>query len=540
MTNRHIALVGFMGAGKSTVGPRLARALGRDFFDLDQELERQTGKTIAGMFTDLGEPAFRQREWALLETLLARRSPTVLALGGGTMMQPEAAHALRRRAYSVYLRTDLQVALARLQKSPGAMRVRPLLGGAPQEAQARAAALFAKRQATYETCDVSIDTTQLSPKSVCIAIAQLLHHAPVHKAADTRTVMVTASSRDYEVTLQWAADTHLAAKLQQQFPGSRVGIVTDANVAPLHAEAMLAALRHHGAQATLHVVPAGEGSKSWAQAGTLCEALLAEGFGRRDVLIAMGGGVVGDLTGFVASCFMRGIAYVQVPTTTLAAVDSSVGGKTAVNTQAGKNLLGTFYPPWSVFVYGANLATQSRRQHAAGLVESVKMAATHDAQLFARIAAGAAALLDFDPATNLDVIARSIAIKAGVVNRDERESGERAVLNVGHTIGHAIEAGEHYRLLHGEAVALGMLAEAAWAHKQGWCGPEVGATLAKTFLALNMPVDWQRATIAVQAMQLDKKRLGAGVIFPVVDTMGHFIVRRVSLAELTDFVSRTG
>ena len=476
-----------------------------------------------------------------MATLLARRTPTVLALGGGTMAEAEAASAIRREAYSIYLRTDLQVALERLQKNPQAMQERPLLGGTPQEAQARAEALLAKRLAVYESCDASIDTSQRSPKNVCQAIVDTLHHAPVLKTgAMARTLAVQAAGRAYEVSLQWEADTHLAARLQQHFPGSKIGLVTDAHVAPLHANAMLAALRHQGADAKLHVVPAGESSKSWTQAGALCEALLADGLGRRDVLIAMGGGVVGDLTGFVASCYMRGIAYVQVPTTTLAAVDSSVGGKTAVNCPAGKNLIGTFYPPWGVFVYGATLATQSLRQHAAGLVEAVKIAATHDANLFAHISAQAQALLDFDPQATLDVLARAIAIKAGVVSRDEREAGERAALNAGHTIGHAIETGERYRLLHGEAVALGLLAEVAWAHAQGWCGAEVGAALEKTFLALNMPVDWRRATIDAQAMQLDKKRLGAGVIFPVVDTLGHFIMQRVSLAELTNFVNRTG
>ncbi|HET6343891.1 MAG TPA: 3-dehydroquinate synthase family protein, partial [Myxococcota bacterium] len=268
----------------------------------------------------------------------------------------------------------------------------------------------------------------------------------------------------------------------------------------------------------------------------LYDELLDAGLGRADALVALGGGVVGDMTGFVASTYMRGIGYVQVPTTTLAAVDSSVGGKTAVNTRRGKNLVGTFYPPRAVLIAAAHLRTQDRRGHAAGLCEALKMAACLDAELFAEMESTAARLVSLDPAATLAIIRRAVALKAAVVSRDEREMGERAVLNYGHTLGHAIETGEGYRLLHGEAVGLGMLAEADWAESEG-LATHISGQLMRALLAMNMPCEWRRAKVDVGALGLDKKRAGAEVKMPVVRTLGSYEMHNVPLAKLVSYVS---
>ena len=202
---------------------------------------------------------------------------------------------------------------------------------------------------------------------------------------------------------------------------------------------------------------AGETSKTLGTASRLFDQLLEMGLTRDDTLIALGGGVVGDMTGFVASTFLRGIDFIQVPTTTLAAVDSSVGGKTAVNTPRGKNLVGTFHAPKGVFIAVSHLATQEREQHGAGLVEALKMAATLDVPLFETISDQAPLLLNYDAETLLPVLAKSIQLKAFVVAEDEHERGIRAVLNYGHTIGHAIESLSNYNIPHGQAVVIGMM-----------------------------------------------------------------------------------
>lgn len=318
--------------------------------------------------------------------------------------------------------------------------------------------------------------------------------------------------------------------------GERLAVISDDTVAPLHASGLTEALRNHGRHVSLHTIVPGEAQKSLATAGDLYDRLTDAGLGRKDAIVALGGGVVGDLAGFVASTFMRGIDFVQVPTTTLAAVDASIGGKTAVNTSRGKNLVGTFYPPRAVLISLELLRTQSPRQHAAGLVEALKVAATCDAELFERIEAEAPSLLTMDPPVLLAIISTAITLKAEVVARDEREAGERMVLNYGHTIGHAIEVGEGFRLLHGEAVALGLVAEAQWAQTQG-VGEDVCGRITNALSRLGVPTAWREAHIDVAAMAADKKRDGETVRIPVVPKVGTYELQTTPVQTLAAFVA---
>jgi 3-dehydroquinate synthase len=352
-----------------------------------------------------------------------------------------------------------------------------------------------------------------------------------------RRLCVTTPSATYNVELRHDAGAWLIDAIDAATPNARLFILTDQTVAALHADALTRALVGRGRQVTLHSVPAGEGSKTLETASRLYDELLLAGVCRTDAVVALGGGVVGDLAGFVASTILRGIRSVQVPTTTLAAVDASVGGKTAVNSPRGKNLIGTFHQPQAVLIAREHLATQNPRQHAAGLAEVVKIAATSDALLFERVERDAKALLEFAPQPLLDVIARAVELKALVVGRDEREQGERAILNYGHTIGHAIESGERFRLLHGEAVMLGMLAEAEWAVTQGG-SPKVVERLSALAKALALPTSWTAARIDLGALALDKKRQGEEVRLPVVPKPGTVELRNVSLEALASFVQR--
>jgi len=321
------------------------------------------------------------------------------------------------------------------------------------------------------------------------------------------------------------AAERFAAELCARLPDGRIGIVTDDTVAKLHLSRYADALRARNRRVTAAVVPDGEGSKSLMRAEELCESFAREGLDRRALIVALGGGVVGDLGGFVASIFLRGVAYVQVPTTLLAQVDSSVGGKTGVNLPAGKNLVGTFWQPRLVWADVASLATLSDRDRAAGLAEVIKHGFIADAPLVAFLEQHAAALRDGDLELTADMIARSCAIKARVVGADERETtGARALLNFGHTVGHALESASHAHgdpLRHGEAVGLGMLAAARIAAAEG--GPALEPRIRALLDAVGLPTDLDRrlspGTLARVAV--DKKRGGEHIGFVVVDEPGR-------------------
>ena len=321
------------------------------------------------------------------------------------------------------------------------------------------------------------------------------------------------------------AEERFAAELCARIPEGRIGIVTDDTVAKLHLSRYADALRARGRRVTAAAVPDGEGSKSMARAEELCESFAREGLDRKALVVALGGGVVGDLAGFVASIFLRGVAYVQVPTTLLAQVDSSVGGKTGVNLPAGKNLVGTFWQPRLVWADVGSLQTLSDRDRAAGLAEVIKHGFIADAPLVEFLERNAAAVRAGDPELLAELVARSCAIKARVVGSDERETtGARALLNFGHTVGHALESASHAHgdpLRHGEAVGLGMLAAARVQAAEG--GAALEPRIRTLLDAVGLPTDLDRrlspGTLARVAV--DKKRGGDHISFVVVDEPGR-------------------
>lgn len=270
------------------------------------------------------------------------------------------------------------------------------------------------------------------------------------------TVRVELGERSYDVVVERGLLAEAGTRILDAGLTGKAAVITDENVAAHHADALLSALKKAGISPTLHPVPAGEASKSMAQVESLCSSMAAAGHDRRSFVIALGGGVVGDLAGFVAAVFFRGIPFVQVPTTIVAQVDSSVGGKTGVNLPEGKNLLGAFHQPALVLVDPAVLATLPGREYREGFAEVIKHAAIRDGAMLGDIA-------DLDPNRRdvpAELIARNIAIKARIVEADEHETkGLRALLNLGHTIGHGIEAAVPYgEMLHGEAISLGLRA----------------------------------------------------------------------------------
>ncbi len=320
--------------------------------------------------------------------------------------------------------------------------------------------------------------------------------------------------------------------------GARAAIVSDETVARLHGPALQASLEAAGFRPTLHTVPAGESSKCLAQVEAVCREMIRFGHDRRSFVVALGGGVVGDLAGFVGAIFYRGVPFVQIPTTIVAQVDSSVGGKTGVNVPEGKNLLGAFHQPRLVLVDPQTLRTLPDREFREGLAEAVKHAAIRDAAMIDELAA-----LDPDgrevPA---DLIARNIAIKARIVEADEHETlGIRALLNFGHTIGHGIEAAVPYgELLHGEAIALGLRAALFLSERHGGLPAEDSAAvldlLRRFHLPLVLPPEIE-TQVVMEKLARDKKFAAGQIRFVLLDRLGSaFVTDRVASADLDEAI----
>jgi 3-dehydroquinate synthase len=355
------------------------------------------------------------------------------------------------------------------------------------------------------------------------------------------TVHVALAERSYEVVVD-AGILGRAGRLiaDAGLAGRRVAVVSDDTVAPLHGPVLEASLAAAGFQCTLHTVPAGEASKSMSCVEGVCRSMIREGHDRNSLVVALGGGVVGDLAGFAAAIFHRGLPMVQVPTTIVSQVDSSVGGKTGVNVAEGKNLLGAFHQPRLVLVDPETLRTLPDREFREGFAEAVKHAAIRDAPMLGELAA-------LDPASRAvpaELIARNIAVKARVVEADEHETlGIRALLNFGHTVGHGIEAAVPYGgLLHGEAVALGMRAALYLSERRAGLAPEASVVILGLLEKFGLPLvlDPQIGTeVVMERLARDKKFAAGSIRFVVLEAPGRAIVTdRVTADDLREAIGR--
>lgn len=329
----------------------------------------------------------------------------------------------------------------------------------------------------------------------------------------------------YTVVVEDGAIDSVGAVARQAAPAHRYAIITDEHVGAHYAGRVV---RSFGGDAPVVLtIPAGEAEKTRTRWASLTDDLLAAGFGRDSAIIALGGGVVGDLAGFVAATYMRGIPYIQLPTTLLAMVDSSIGGKTGVDTAAGKNLVGAFHQPLDVVIDPQTLSTLPVAQLCSGMAEIIKHGVIADEQYFEQVSDEIPALVGEGPAASGDaltaIIARSVAIKADVVRRDERESGIRRVLNFGHTLGHAIEHASGYRILHGEAIGIGMVLEARLAEAIGVALPGTAERIRRVVDAALLPTGpapaLKREAI-LEATRADKKAAGRQVRYALPSRIG--------------------
>jgi 3-dehydroquinate synthase len=343
-----------------------------------------------------------------------------------------------------------------------------------------------------------------------------------------RIVQVPLGQRSYAIKVGGGLLARLGAECAQRQLGQRCAVITDANVGKKYAKAALKSLSVSGFEPVLITVPAGENSKRIAMVEKCYDQLAAHRLERKSFIVALGGGVVGDLAGFVAATYLRGIPFVQVPTTLLAQVDSSVGGKTGVNLKAGKNLVGAFYQPQLVLCDLDALKTLPKREYISGLAEVIKYGVIYDAILFAQLERNLPKLLQRDAATLATIIARCCEIKADVVGQDETEGGLRAILNFGHTIGHAIENSSGYgKFLHGEAIAIGQVAAARLSRQI--LGLPSGDTerIEKLFVQAGLPVKikltvTQRKKLFA-AMKLDKKVSAGEIKFVLAQKIGKVV-----------------
>lgn len=497
-----IVLVGLSGSGKSTLGPRLAAALDRPFVDTDDLIVRTAGRAIPDIFRVEGEAAFRAREAAAVAEALAG-PPAVVSLGGGAILHPTTRV---RCAGQVLLWLEAPPAvLARRVAPMGAAPDRPLLHGDPA---ARLAELLAQRRPYYAQAHLRLDASASPDVVLAAALAALDGYAP--PAAHTLTVRTAAVPlRDhYDVISGRGVLGQLGALARARLNARRAFVITDSVAWPLLGALAEEALRC--ADLPWHVlpIPAGEANKTTAEAERLWGRLAKLGAERADPIIAVGGGVVGDLAGFVAATYVRGVPFVQVPTTLLAQVDSSIGGKVAVDHPLAKNIIGAFKAPDFVLVDTALLASLPPVQVSAGLAEVLKHGVVFDPALFEQLERGAEELRDLQPDQMLDAVRRNLAIKARVVEEDEFEHGPRMLLNYGHTLGHAIEAAAGYdRYLHGQAVSLGMVAEGWMAVQLGLLANADFARVERTLARLGLPIraEGLDAEAVLAATRRDKK-----------------------------------
>lgn len=465
VAGRSIVLVGLMGAGKTSIGRRLAARLGLPFRDADAEIELAAGCTVAELFERWGEASFRDGERRVIRRLLAG-DPIVLATGGGAFMDAQTRAVIRAEAVSVWLRCSLETLVRRVSGRSH----RPLLNDAdPAEVLSR---LMRLRHPVYAEADIVVDCGDESLEHTRSRVQTALE-----RWQPPRRLAVTVPGGSYDVVagagLLGRAGALLAPVLKQR----RAIVVTDEAVAGLHLPALLAGLAETGIEAQAITVPPGEKSKSLECFGQVVDGILGAGVERRTAVIALGGGVVGDLTGFAAASVLRGLPFIQAPTTLLAQVDSSVGGKTGINSRYGKNLIGAFHQPKLVIADTGTLATLPVRELRAGYAETAKAGLIGDAGFWAWCERHGEAIIGGDTSLQAEAVVRACAFKAAVVADDEREEapeGGRALLNLGHTFAHAFEAELGYggALLHGEAVGLGIALAFRLSARLGLCAEE--------------------------------------------------------------------
>lgn len=511
-------LIGMPGAGKTRVGGEVAQMLGVRFTDSDEVIEQRAGMRITEYFSEYGEPKFRELESQVIADLL-HTAGGIVSLGGGAPMTESVRRNLQKYISQggkvVYLQADPQEAMERARRGGN----RPMLAG---DADARWRALYEERDPVFDAvANVHVHTRGSSPQHAARKVMDMVMEHDVH--------VTGASITPYDVRIGVGTSNHLAEVL-----GDRPVRIALIHTAPVqrHSDRARALLRQAGYEVSDVLIPDAEAGKTIEVANGIWQRLGNEGFTRSDAVVGLGGGAATDLAGFVAATWMRGIRYVNCPTSLLAMVDASTGGKTGINTPQGKNLVGSFYTPAGVLADMRALETLPNDIFIEGLGEVAKSGFIRDPEILSILENHAQQLREFNGSTFLgssleDVVAelieRTVKVKAYHVSNDLREAGLREFLNYGHTLGHAIEQIEHFKWRHGNAVAVGCVFAAELSNILGYIDQDLVDYHRQLLGSLGLPISWSGGDwdSVLALMHRDKKARGNTLRFVVLEGVGH-------------------
>jgi 3-dehydroquinate synthase len=512
-TEKNIVITGFMGTGKSTVGRLLAARLGRAYVDLDEEIEARFAKPIPRIFAEDGEPVFRVAESQLCRHY-AQSTGLVLSTGGGALINPENRAVLGQSGVLICLTATVDAILERVERADN----RPLLPGDRDARRGRIRHLLNERRQAYAAIPHQIDTTGLTPEQIVDQITTALH-ADL-EAPGMALIPVRTPEGSYDICLGEGllqrAGSLLAARGLRTGPAA---LISNPDIAACQATGLVQSLERAGFSPVLCTLPEGEQHKTLDAVRLLYDHFLAAGLDRRGAVIALGGGVVGDIAGFAAATYLRGVPFVQIPTSLLAMVDSSVGGKTGVDLPQGKNLVGAFKQPQAVIIDPGVLETLPAPEFRSGLAEVIKHGIIGNADLFEQ-------LENTGPLNMTRLVADAVRVKVRIVEEDPFEQGRRALLNLGHTFGHAIELVSDFTVRHGEGVALGLIASSQLSVHLGRCPAELSQRIVRVVERLGLPtrLSGYAPQTVMDAMAHDKKRSGKMLRFVIPQALEDVVV----------------
>ena len=533
-----IFLTGFSGTGKSTVAELVAKQLGWTALDTDAIIAERAGKSPAEILTSDGEERFRELEREAVQHA-ATQDNVVVATGGGAVVAKENRHTIALGGLIVCLEASPAVLLDRMGGE--AAKGRPML--ASDNPLDRIISLKAERQRYYALADHIVSTEGTSADDTASAVAEIARAdatwASCHpergllpeerdSAPVAKPTTINAASRSYDVITGWGLLDQLGELIANAGLSGKAFVVSDSDVLPRYGDRALLSLRSAGFEAESFAIPAGEANKTLDIAATVYDWLVSQRAERGSTIVALGGGVVGDLAGFVAATYLRGMPLVQVPTTLLAMVDASIGGKTAVDHREGKNLVGAFYQPRLVVEDVSTLKTLPRRALVEGCAEVIKHALILDPGLLEDLEERSEDLLHLEPAFTVDIVRRNVAIKGRIISEDETETGLREILNYGHTVGHAIEAASGFaEVLHGEAVAAGMMAAAEIGKRIGVTPPGLVDRQRSLIERFGLATRGPKLSVdsVMKAMTLDKKVKDGAVTWVLLEDVGKAVLR---------------
>jgi len=529
----NLIITGFSGTGKSLVAKEAARRLDWNFLDTDDEIVKRTGKPIADIFRQNGEARFRELEREMVRKACQQRQ-TVIAIGGGAIVDPQNYELLARTGLIICLEAKPETIYERLFREAAdspETEVRPLLTTDNPLEHIRQ--LKASRQPYYANVDWTIHTDSLSISEVAREVVRasglLRRYAPRNDNDRDIACLVETVTQSYPVFVGYGLLEKLGEKMKQAALSGTTTIISDENVFSLYSGKVEGILKDAGFTVNSFVVPPGEETKSMDYALKIYDFLVEHRAERDDIIIALGGGMVGDLAGFVAATFLRGMFWIQVPTSLVAMVDASIGGKVGINHPEGKNLIGAFYQPNLVLADPQTLTTLPQRELTSGWAEVIKHGLILDEEFFEFLESNVDRLIELEPKLLTRAIARSAAIKAQVVSQDEKErKGKRTILNYGHTVAHGLEATTQYkRFLHGEAVAIGMMGAAKLSQRLGLLTPAAVERQQALLQKFGLPTGFSGLDLTgiARAMELDKKTKGKAIRWVLLQDIGKVVIR---------------